>query len=363
MHVTRLNVGVVGLGEVAQIIHLPNLLELNQKFKLAALCDVSPRLLEAVANRYHVSERFVDYREMLEKVPLDVVLVLNANEYHADTALAALDHGAHVFVEKPLCMNRREAETLQERVQKAGRILMVGYMRRYDQAFAQAAKIIAGWPRIDYAEIFDMIGSNRLIIDQAAEIFRFDDVPEKIIRERGVRNQHAIAEALGTVPEVLANAYGMMLGLASHDVSAMRELLGRPQRVLAAKAWNQGYYFHAMLDFGSYVASLQIGSDQQLRFDAHILLTSPHESLRLQYDTPYIRHLPTQLFHDVACDEVWTRSQERRTFRDAFVAELLAFHDAVRTSIPPKTSVNDFVEDLCLFEAMIDAMKSSMSCC
>lgn len=360
MHVSKLNVGVVGLGEVAQIIHLPNLQELNQKFKIAALCDVSPRLLEAVANRYHVAETFLDYQEMLEKVPLDAVLVLNANEYHADTARAALDHGAHVFVEKPLCMNRREAETLQESVQKTGQVLMVGYMRRYDPAFAQATKIIAGWPRIDYAEIFDMIGTNRLIIDQAAEIFRFDDVPQRVIRDRGVRNQHAITEALGDVSTVLANAYGMMLGLASHDLSAMRELLGHPERVLAAKAWNQGYYFHAMLDFGSYVASLQIGSDQQLRFDAHILLTSPQESLRLQYDTPYIRHLPTQLFHDRARDEVWTRSKERRTFRDSFVAELIAFHDAVSTGIPPKTSVNDFVEDLRLFEAMITAMKSSI---
>lgn len=353
-----LRVGVVGLGEVAQIIHLPNLSDLAGQFEITAVCDVSPGVLKAVAGRYHVPHAFLDYAEMLRQVPLDLVFVLNANEYHAETALRAMDHGVNVFVEKPLCMNRREAQALQEKAETTGLCLMVGYMRRYDQAFSEALNIIAGWPRIDYAEIFDIIGSNRLIIDQAAEVFRFNDVPAAFTEERWARNHAAVSDALGPVPKTLENAYGMMLGLASHDVSAMREMLGMPERVLAARAWNGGSYFHAMLDFGSYVGALQIGADQQLRFDAHLLLTSPQETLRLQYDTPYIRHLPTQLFRDVAAGEVWTRTQERRTFRDAFVAELQVLHQAVTTGGNVKTSVADFVQDLTLFESLIQAMKA-----
>jgi predicted dehydrogenase len=357
---TGLRVGVVGLGEVAQIIHLPNLNDLGQRFEISAVCDVSPGVLKAVAHKYHVAHVFMDYAEMLRQVPLDVVFVLNANEYHAPTALAAMDHGVNVFVEKPLCMNRREAEALQEKAQSTGLTLMVGYMRRYDQAFSAALEIVAGWPRIDYAEIFDIIGSNRLIIDQAAEVFRFNDVPAAFTEERWARHHAAVADALGSVPRELENAYGMMLGLASHDVSAMREMLGRPQRVLAAKAWNGGSYFHAMLDFGSYVGALQIGADEQLRFDAHLLLTSPKETLRLQYDTPYIRHLPTQLFRDVAANEVWTRTQERRSFRDSFVAELQVLYQAVTERAEVKTSAADFVHDLVLFETLIQTMKASL---
>lgn len=353
----KLNVGVVGLGEVAQIVHLPNLMDNGEKFRIEAICDVSPGLLAAVSERYHVARTFLDYNAMVKAVPLDVVFVLNANEYHADTAIAAMESGAHVFVEKPLCMNRREADALQATAEKAARVLMVGYMRRYDQAFEEARRIINRWTRIDYAEIFDIIGSNRLIIDQAAQVYRFDDVPQARIEERWARNHVAVEGALGTVSGDLRNAYGMMLGLASHDVSAMRELLGVPERVLAARAWNHGTYFHAMLDFGSYVAALQIGADLQLRFDAHMLLTSPTESLRLQYDTPYIRHLPTELFHHVVDNEVWTRRQERRTFRDSFVAELGVLYDAVVNGTQPKTSVSDFVEDLGLFEELIAAIK------
>ena len=46
------NVGVVGLGEVAQVIHLPVLAALGDRFRLAAVCDASPTLLGAMGDRY-----------------------------------------------------------------------------------------------------------------------------------------------------------------------------------------------------------------------------------------------------------------------------------------------------------------------
>lgn len=354
-----LNVGIVGLGEVAQIIHLPNLVEEESRFRVRAVCDVSPGVLQAVGDRYRIDGRFSHYEEMLEAENLDLVFVLNANEYHAETARSAMEHGAHVFVEKPMCMNRREAEMLAERAQTLGRVLMVGYMRRYDAAFAAARAIMRDWERIDYAEIFDIIGTNRLIIDQVQAVFRFDDVPAEHVAERWRRNRTAVEDALGPVTPALAQAYGMMLGLACHDVSAMRELLGYPERVLAARCWAEGVFFHAMLDFGAYVAALQIGSDRQLRFDAHILVSGPTETLRLQYDTPYIRHLPTLLYRDYAQGEVWTRETVRRTYRDAFSAELDTLYRAITGGTPPKSGPEDFIEDLRLFEDLIRAMKAT----
>nr|MBA2468523.1 gfo/Idh/MocA family oxidoreductase [Chloroflexia bacterium] len=51
---TRVRVGVIGLGEVGQIIHLPILESLADRFEITAICDVSPTLLAAMGERYRI---------------------------------------------------------------------------------------------------------------------------------------------------------------------------------------------------------------------------------------------------------------------------------------------------------------------
>ena len=88
---TRLRVGVVGLGEVAQVVHLPILEALPEQFEVAAVCDLSATLLHAMGERYGVTRRYADAAEMVGAGDLDCVLVLNSDEYHADCVVAALD--------------------------------------------------------------------------------------------------------------------------------------------------------------------------------------------------------------------------------------------------------------------------------
>ena len=75
----------------------------------------------------------------------------------------------------------------------------------------------------------------------------------------------------------------------------MRELLGRPSGVAAARMWKQGGYIAALLDYPDFVVSYETGVDEQLRFDAHLEVYGDLASMRIQYDTPYVRHLPTTL--------------------------------------------------------------------
>ena len=102
--VKRVNVGVIGLGEVAQVVHLPILEALADRFRLAAVCDVSPTLVRAMGDRYGVpaDARYADDRDLVRRDDLDAVLVLTSDEYHADNTIAALQHGKHVLVEKPI---------------------------------------------------------------------------------------------------------------------------------------------------------------------------------------------------------------------------------------------------------------------
>ncbi len=63
----RLKVGVVGCGVIAQVMHLPHLLELDDLFDLRAVCDISEATAQACARRYGESAVFTSWEEMLER--------------------------------------------------------------------------------------------------------------------------------------------------------------------------------------------------------------------------------------------------------------------------------------------------------
>jgi predicted dehydrogenase len=138
--VTKLRVGVIGLGEVAQVIHLPILESLPDHYEVAAVCDISPGLLKRVGDRFRVERRYADAAEMVAAGGLDCVLVLNSDEYHAECTVAALDAGLHVLVEKPMCLSPREADEIIAARDRSGKTVMVAYMRRFAPAFTQAVE-------------------------------------------------------------------------------------------------------------------------------------------------------------------------------------------------------------------------------
>jgi predicted dehydrogenase len=356
---TRLRVGVIGLGEVAQIIHLPILQSLPERYELAALCDISPSLLKRVGDRYGVEKRYADPLELLASEPLDCVLVLNSDEYHAEAVVAALDHGIHVLVEKPMCLSPREADEIIAARDRSGKTVMVAYMRRFAPAFTEAVARVSELGPIRYARVHDIIGENRLIIDQTASVDRPDDLPPEAMQDRWRRGDALVREALGDVPEELAWTYRLLCGLGSHDLSAMRELLGRPHGVAAARQWRKGGYVVALLDYGDFVVTYETGVDDQLRFDAHLEVFGASGSLKVQYDTPYVRHLPTTLEIERTVGDAYERTVLRPHLKDPYTHELEYFHDVVTTGATPKTSPEDFREDLELFIEIVRALERS----
>ena len=147
----QFRVGIVGCGEAAQILHLPSLYQLADKFNVTALCDASNAVLQGVGEHWRVSKRFLDYRELVAQDDVDIVLIANPNAYHADITLAAIQAGKHVLVEKPMCMTMREAECVL-----AGR----GFIRIHRRFLVNGRKIcvVAGtkgdrWVRIGGNEL------------------------------------------------------------------------------------------------------------------------------------------------------------------------------------------------------------------
>lgn len=352
----KLKTGIIGLGEVAQIIHLPILESLNQQFEIAALCDVSPGLLRWAGEKYRVQNLYSDASELALQNDLDAVLVLNSSEFHAQCAIAAIEQGKHVLIEKPMALTMSDAEAVIAAKNNAKVQVMVGYMRRFAPAFTQAIEEIQTLGKIQYVNIRDIIGPNRFFIDQTSKVHRFDDVPDSAKENRNTLSQQMMDEAVGDVPQAIKNVYTMLCGLGCHDLSAMRELIGMPRRVVSAVQWNNGRFLVVVFEYDGFYATFEIGGDAQGRFGAHMEVLGQTKQLKLQYNTPYIRHLPTMLSIGETHQDAFQETVVRPTFKDSYTFELEYFYDLITKGGNAKTSPEDYTEDLKLFQMIIEAL-------
>jgi predicted dehydrogenase len=126
----KVRIGVIGLGAIAQVIHLPILSKLKE-VELVALCDVDKAKARYLAERYGVRTYHSDPSEMLKSVDLDAVDVCTPTNSHRDMALLAIESGADALVEKPIARNYKEAVEIADAARNKKRKVMVGMNNRF----------------------------------------------------------------------------------------------------------------------------------------------------------------------------------------------------------------------------------------
>jgi predicted dehydrogenase/threonine dehydrogenase-like Zn-dependent dehydrogenase len=130
----RINVGILGVGNFAQSVHLPNLKKLESKFNIYALASHSGVKAKNAGLFYHAQYVTTEYDEIINDANIDLVMICTRHGNHASLALRALKAGKHVFVEKPLATNMDDLRLLEEYIENdPGNLprLMVGYNRRF----------------------------------------------------------------------------------------------------------------------------------------------------------------------------------------------------------------------------------------
>ncbi len=133
---SELRVALVGAGNLARWVHLPNLKRIPH-VKLQAVYSTNGARGKNYALRFGASYCCSDYEEILKDPEIDVVLIGSRNQHHAWQALAALRSGKHVFVEKPLALTEEECRELCREVEKSGRTLTVGFNRRFARFYRE----------------------------------------------------------------------------------------------------------------------------------------------------------------------------------------------------------------------------------
>lgn len=122
-------VGVIGAGTISEY-HLKSYAAVPDA-EITAICDWNEERARSKAEAFHIPKVYTNYREMLADPDLQAVSICTWNNSHAEISIAALEAGKHVLVEKPLCRTVNEADAVQEAVRRTGKVLQVGFVRRF----------------------------------------------------------------------------------------------------------------------------------------------------------------------------------------------------------------------------------------
>ncbi len=131
----EIGAALIGAGNLARWAHLPVLTNIRG-VKLEAIHSASGARGKSYAQRFKAAYCTSDYDEILKDPKIQLVVITSRNQHHAQQTLAALRHGKHVFVEKPMCLTEQECDDLYHAVLESGKQLTVGFNRRFAPYYA-----------------------------------------------------------------------------------------------------------------------------------------------------------------------------------------------------------------------------------
>ncbi len=354
---TPIRMGVVGCGAIAQVHHLPNLLELQDEFEVTAVCDVSAGAAAYVAKRFHVPHHFTDYRDLLA-ADVDAVLLCQSDP-KTDVAVAAFDAGKHVFIEKPVCFSRQELARMLAAQERSGKVGQAGYMKVFDPAF-EIARAEAESMDITFVQINHLHPNNNLHLAQF-DIRRFDDIPQAAIDATNAARIAARGEAIGPVEPPVERAFHMLSGSMIHDLYGLRAVMGVPTEIVSTEIWLDGRAFTTTLAYanGARCVATWIDLPELWDFQESLEIYGGNKRVILEYPTGFSKgHISKITVQGIDDTGTTYRKQPAIDWDSAFVREMRHFHRCVTEGAVCRTPLADVGYDIGL---IIDIIKTYLA--
>lgn len=126
----KLRVGLLGVGAIAQVVHLPVLSQLDG-VQLLGVCDMDRNRAGAIGARFGIPHVFERDEHAFASDELDAIIICTPSHMHEEQAIAAMQGGKHVLVEKPVAFTPAGVERVLRTAEETGRTLMVAMANRY----------------------------------------------------------------------------------------------------------------------------------------------------------------------------------------------------------------------------------------
>ncbi len=154
--------------------------------QVIAVCDVnkknrddSKQAVESISARradlsnYKGCDTTEDYQDIIMRDDIDAVAIATPDHWHVQIALAAVNAGKHVYLEKPMSLTIEEGQILRDAVNRTGVKLQVGTQQRTEASFRRAAEVVRNGLIGDVKEIYTDIG-----VFAQPKILKEEPIPE-----------------------------------------------------------------------------------------------------------------------------------------------------------------------------------------
>jgi len=310
-----LRAGVIGLGAMG--LNHARVYDELPGVELVAVADTSPDRLDAVA----CPATYDDYRRMLAGERLDLVSVCVPTLLHHDVALAAIDSGVAVLVEKPIAATLDEGQAIARAAERAGVPLMIGHVERFNPAVTEAKR--------------------RLLAGDLGRVYQL------------------YARRTGPFPQRVRDV-GVVHDLAPHDIDIICFLLGsRPERVYAETLRGVATEHEDMLwgilrfpDGAVGVLDVNWLTPVKVR---RLSILGEKGLLQADYLSQQLAFYPKRPDGQSPVD---TPTPIRVDVKEPLRLELEAFTDAVRRSIAPPVTAEDGLAALEIASLLVESARS-----
>jgi predicted dehydrogenase len=267
-----------------------------------------------------------------------------------------------VIVEKPMCFTLREADAMIAAAKRAGRRLMVAYMKRYDPGYRYGREAVQAMRGLRYIQINVLHPSEGQYFAHH-RIKRFSDVPETTLAALGREADQLAVEAIGNVSQRLRFLYlDVFLGSMIHDVNALRGILGCPEKSMFTTLWPDDVTYPTITTVLAYkdgpraVFTWSYLSELRDYFE-ELAFLGEESRVRIQFPSPFLRHFPTPVEVQGMTDGVEWRKRVSVSYAEAFKEELLHFHECIHNDREPLTDCRDGREDIAFLQKIVAAAR------
>lgn len=343
----KLRIGIIGTGGISHV-HMVgyNVLE---NVEVVAACDINESRVMEFCEKYGVKKLYTDYNEMLRLEELDGVSVCTWNNSHAAATIAALNAGKNVLCEKPMAMNAIEAQKMKDAADKSGKILMIGFVKR----FGMETRICK--------EFIDNGHLGEIYYAKASYLRRCGNPG-------------------GWFADIKRSGGGPLIDLGVHVIDQVRYLMGKPKPVsVSAATFNRigmrydvkGIERYKAADYSDY-CDVEDMAAALVRFDnGAVLSVETSFSLNIKEDSSSLELFGTKAgarlepkleiyseIDDYLVDISPRYNKEKNTFDEWFSKEIAHFTDCIANGTECISPAQDGIELMKILDAAYTSAKA-----
>lgn len=342
---SKVRLGYVGCGFMAQRVHIPNFIA-TPECELLALAEMRPELGRRVQQAYGIPRLYSDHHALLADPDIDAIAVSAGFTVQGEIARDALLAGKDVFMEKPMAVALDQADEIIEASRRSGKRLMVGYMKRYDsgneivKSNVDAFRATGELGALTYVRAHGFCGDWIAGLD--APMLKSDE-PMPSAPPRGPE----------WMPADYFDAYLGYLQQYTHNINLMRWLLdaGDNVQVRTVDLDDDGYTGIVVFDMAGVRAVLETGRVSHFRWDEHTQVYFQHGWVHTWAPPLLLKQQPAEVeIYRAGKEQTFSRPIPQPAWTWSYAREAHHFVRAVQSGEPFRSSAEDTRTDVRLFE-------------